>query len=235
MKGKDTFTKKEIAELKELIVLRNKASSSEQKSIRNKMRNLGFYGRDDWDIIDLKPENFEDLINSGKLKIVDRVYSSQSNNENYSLKNKDSKNEVAYNDKDENYVIDLCDKVLGKKSLRQHKFDFLLGDICKDGKCRKLPVDCYYESLYLVIEYREKQHTEKVPHFDKPDKLTVSGVDRGKQREIYDERRRKVLPEHNIALIEISYSDFNHNKQKRIIRNLEFDEKVIKNKLEKYI
>lgn len=30
--------------------------------------------------------------------------------------------------KDEIYVIDLCDEILGTKALRQHCFDFLRGD-----------------------------------------------------------------------------------------------------------
>ena len=126
-------------------------------------------------------------------------------------------------DKDENYVLDLCDKVLNQRASRQHKFDFLLGDAGT-----RLPVDAYYESLNLVIEYRERQHTEAVGFFDKPDKMTVSGVHRGEQRKLYDERRRKVLPENGIKLIEISYSDFNYDNQKRIIRNPEDDLDVVK-------
>ena len=50
-------------------------------------------------------------------------------------------------DRDEDYVIDLCDEVLKEKALRQHCFDFLRGDSRKGGKPgRKLPVDAYYES-----------------------------------------------------------------------------------------
>jgi hypothetical protein len=138
-------------------------------------------------------------------------------------------------DKDEDYVVDLCDKVLGLKSSRQHGFDFLVGDPGKNGKCKKLPVDAYYKELNLVIEYREKQHTESVDHFDKPNKLTVSGVHRGEQRKIYDERRRQVLPEYNIRLVEISYSDFKHNNKKRIIRDDDFDKSVIEQKLKEFI
>src|ERR1035437_3876932 len=58
-------------------------------------------------------------------------------------------------DKDEHYVLDLCDKVLGLTSSRQHKFDFLLGDPNSSGVAVKLPVDSFYEELNLVIEYRE--------------------------------------------------------------------------------
>jgi hypothetical protein len=115
--------------------------------------------------------------------------------------------------KDEGYVLALCDDLLMKKSLRQHRFDFLRGDART-----KLPVDGYYPELNLVIEYRERQHTEPVKHFDKPDKMTVSGVHRGEQRRLYDARRREVLAKQQINLIEIPYSLFNCDSNKRIIR-----------------
>lgn len=47
MKGKDTFTLADIKNLKDLIILRNNAPSSKQKGIREKMRIIGFYGKDD--------------------------------------------------------------------------------------------------------------------------------------------------------------------------------------------
>lgn len=127
---------------------------------------------------------------------------------------------------DENYVIDLFDKVLKQKASRQHKFDFLLGD-----SGRRLPVDAYYENLGLVIEYRERQHSEGVNHFDKPQIMTVSGVHRGEQRKIYDQRRREILPKHGIKLIEIDYSQFNYDSKKRIIRNVAEDLSLLKNYL----
>jgi len=37
---------------------------------------------------------------------------------------------------DEEYILDLCDEVIGRRSLRQHRFFFLRGD-----SGRKLPVD----------------------------------------------------------------------------------------------
>jgi hypothetical protein len=137
-------------------------------------------------------------------------------------------------DKDEQYVIDLCDKILGLTSIRQHKFDFLLGDKNANGLQAKLPVDSFYSELGLVIEYRERQHTENVNFFDKPDKVTVSGVHRGEQRRIYDERRRKLLPENGVDLIEISYSDLVHDNQKRLTRDLEKDEKRVREILKRY-
>ena len=48
--------------------------------------------------------------------------------------------------------------------------------------------------------------------------MTVSGMDRGKQRVIYDQRRRDALPQHGIELVELSYTNFAHDKSKRLCR-----------------
>lgn len=109
-------------------------------------------------------------------------------------------------------------EVLNLTGFRQHKFDFLLGDAGT-----KLPVDIYYPTLNLVIEYRETQHVNPVKHFDKPDKITVSGVSRGEQRKLYDQRRRDVLPQNKIQLIEINYYDFTYDSKNRIVREREKD------------
>jgi hypothetical protein len=122
-------------------------------------------------------------------------------------------------DSDEHYVLDLCNIALGKTGLRQHKFDFLLGDANSQGKQAKLPVDNYYPELNLVIEYKEQQHTKPNTHFDKPDLFTLSGVHLGEQRPIYDQRRLEVLPQHGIQVIEISYSDFMFDRKDKIVRN----------------
>jgi hypothetical protein len=137
--------------------------------------------------------------------------------------------------KDEHYVLDLCDKVLGLTSSRQHRFHFLLGDTNLKGTATRLPVDGYYEEHKLAIEYRERQHTEAVNFFDKPDRMTISGVHRGEQRKIYDKRRRDILPKHGITLIEFSYSDFNHDRQKRIIRDQEHDLEIVRKQLQLYV
>ena len=128
-------------------------------------------------------------------------------------------------ERDESYVVDLCDEVLGLKALRQYRFPFLLGDTRK-----ALPVDAYYKEKRLVVEYCERQHTEAVPFFDR--RKTVSGVSRGEQRKIYDERRREILPKHHIKLVNISYSDFEYDSSKRIIRNHLHDIEVVRTKLE---
>jgi hypothetical protein len=132
-------------------------------------------------------------------------------------------------DKDEDYVLNLCDTILKQQGKRQHRFDFLKGD-----SGIKLPVDIYYHTLNLVIEYRETQHTNAVKHFDKPDVMTVSGVHRGEQRKIYDQRRRDVLPKHGINLVEIGYSDFEFDRSKKILRNSERDILIITNHLKNH-
>ena len=115
----------------------------------------------------------------------------------------------------------------GHVAERQKRFPFLLGDPGHNGRCARLPVDAFYPSLSLVIEYCEEQHSGSVAHFDKPWKLTVSGVHRGQQRKIYDERRRVMLPEHGIKLIEISCTALEHNARMRLLKNPESDELAI--------
>ena len=130
---------------------------------------------------------------------------------------------------DEHYVIDLCDKILGLEAKRQYHFDFLRGDILKDGVVeensgRPLPVDAYYDELNLVIEYWERQHTEPTPCFD--NKMTRCGISRGEQRKKYDQRREKVLPKNGIKFVVIQYKDFGESK--RIRRSLDHDLAVVK-------
>lgn len=137
--------------------------------------------------------------------------------------------------RDEDYVIDLCDEVLKLKGSRQHRFEFLLADPGKNGRRAKLPVDVYYPYLSLVVEFKEVQHSKSVKHFDKPDKLTISGVHRGEQRKKYDALRVTELPKHGIQLIEISYEVFDCGRNNRIIRNIEKDRQVLRRILKNLI
>ena len=127
---------------------------------------------------------------------------------------------------DERYVIDLCDEALQQVSQRQHRFDFLLGDPGKRGPVR-LPVDAFYAALKLVVEFHERQHSEAVPHFDKPDKITVSGVPRSEQRRRYDQRRRELLPKMGFTLIELQYDQFSHRTNRRLKRIPHEDHAII--------
>jgi len=113
---------------------------------------------------------------------------------------------------DQLYVTDLCDEILGVKASREHTFDWLRGDpYPKNPRGRALPVDAYWETLGLVMEFNERQHSEPVPHFDKLDTVTVSGVPRGGpngQRRLYDLRRDSLIPTHGLRLVRIYASEF---------------------------
>lgn len=137
---------------------------------------------------------------------------------------------------DEAYVLDLCDKVLEQKAYRKQKFDFLLGDLHKDGKTKtQLPVGAYYESLKLAVEYVK----EEDEYFDsvntKYNKMTISGMTRGAQRKRYAERKAKMLPEHQIQFVEISSNDFKCNDETEIIRNEVSDIKTVQKALKRFI
>lgn len=222
MKGKTSFTKAEAEEIKRLINAKLRADSTEQKGIRNKIRKLGFYASD---------FGFRDGYTLDQfLSVVKIIGSPEFPVEFVPTRNKILPTKLSVPNikprslSDESYIIDLCDEALNQKAIRQHRFDFLLGD-----SGTRLPVDAYYPSLNLVVEFKEKQHTEAVSFFDK--RQTVSGVGRGEQRRIYDQRRREVLPRHNIKLIEFDYSEFEHIRSKKLVRNKPEDLKVIKRKL----
>lgn len=131
-------------------------------------------------------------------------------------------------DSDEAYVVDLCDGILGERAQRQHRFDWLVGDPGRNGRCRRLPVDAYYAGRRLVIEYRERQHDEPVPHFDKPHVRTISGVDRGAQRRLYDERREVELPAHGLRLVVVRPGDLSADRRGRLLRLRETDEAALR-------
>ena len=133
-------------------------------------------------------------------------------------------------DSDEHYIIDLCDELLGIQGSRQHRFSFLIGDAGT-----KLPVDVYYSMLNLVVEFNEQEHIKAVKHFDKPYKLTVSGVHRGEQRKIYDKRKRAVLPEHGINVIDLPYSTFVCDSKGKILRDKVKDREVVRIHLANYL
>ena len=71
MKGKNKFSPEEVNELRMLIRQRCNADRSQQKSIRAKMRRIGFYGGDDFGIIDMTVEKFDELIRTKRIIIED--------------------------------------------------------------------------------------------------------------------------------------------------------------------
>lgn len=71
MKGKNVFTKQEEMALRQLIrQLENSVNQDEKKRIRSKMRKIGFYGGDDWNVRGMTEAIFDDLIRIGKIRIV---------------------------------------------------------------------------------------------------------------------------------------------------------------------
>lgn len=127
---------------------------------------------------------------------------------------------------DEHYVIDLCDEFLGTRGVRQATFNWLRGDSSPTRPMgAKLPVDCYWPDLDLVLEFQEEQHSRPSPFFDRRE--TVSGVSRGEQRRLYDERKRILIPGHGLRLVVIEKSAF-VLKAKRILRDHVRDAHVVR-------
>lgn len=218
MNSRTTYSQSEANEIIALIKEKLKSDSARQKGIRAKIRKKGFWAsefgfRDGYTVEDFLSVvtiiGVSDTNVVNQLNVTPKVVVAQTPNIKLHKKS------------DESYVIDICDEILQLKASRQHHFDFLRGDTGI-----KLPVDAYYKSLNLVIEYREKQHTEEVKFFDH--KMTSSGVTRDVQRRLYDERRRVKLPENGIKLIEIDYLHLEHFGSKKLIRNREVDFEIIK-------
>ena len=220
MKSKTVFTQSDTVKIIALINEKLKANPEKQKNIRNKIRGLGFYAsefgfRGGYTVKDFLSVARRD----GKLptkineKVKQPVKPLRDNKPNGSRANSD-----------EAYVIDLCDEVLKLKAVRQHRFEFLKGD-----SGIKLPVDAWYPSLNLVIEFRESQHTEEVKFFDR--RQTVSGMGRGEQRKLYDQRRRDVLPKHGIRLVEIGCEEFECGRGKKLVKKYNDDLRIVKSLL----
>ena len=71
MKGKNVFTQSECEMLRRLIKQRCAAPRNKQKGIRDQMRAIGFYGRDDFGITGMTVEIFDGLIRDGKIIVKD--------------------------------------------------------------------------------------------------------------------------------------------------------------------
>lgn len=118
---------------------------------------------------------------------------------------------------DETYVLDLLDQALGETGLRQHRFEWLLGDANQRGARARLPVDGYWPAHRLVVEYRERQHDEPVALFDR--RTTVSGIGRGEQRRRYDQLRDKLIPAHGLTLVVVKPGDLDSDRHGRLRRS----------------
>ena len=227
MKGKSQFTKEEAREIETLIELKLQSDSVAQKGIRKKIRQLGFYSTD----FDLRGgytvADFRSVTTIGGNAPLASAQPTKTAVQKKAKTTRTKQKSAIIKQSDEAYIIDLCDEFLKLQGSRQHRFNFLRGD-----SGTKLPVDAYYPSLNLVIEYYERQHSEAVPHFDK--RMTVSGISRGEQRKLYDERRRTELPKNGIDLIIFDYTEFQYTSGKRLIRQKSKDLIIIESKLKHF-
>lgn len=121
-------------------------------------------------------------------------------------------------DSDEKYILDLVAEILFEPDYRwQHRFPNLLGDPGKDGKRRPLPVDGYFPRHRLIVEYWETQHSAPVPIMDEG--MTVSGVSRGHQRRLYDQRRQRWADANGLKLVILDHRGFETDAQGRLRRD----------------
>ncbi|MGC9335878.1 MAG: hypothetical protein ACP5JJ_17165 [Anaerolineae bacterium] len=125
---------------------------------------------------------------------------------------------VPRTESDERYILDLVAQVLAEPDYRwQHRFPTLLGDPGKDdGRRRPLPVDGYFPRHRLIVEYWERQHSAPVAIMDEGD--TVSGVSRGHQRRLYDQRRRAWAEANGLRLVILDYRGFESDERGRLQR-----------------
>lgn len=222
MKGKGTFTQPETEAILELIAQKLAADTKQQKVIRNKIRDLGFYPSD-FGLGGGYDQN--EFLRVTKSNSANAVHTPQSE---FTAAIEKKVKRAGRTASDEHYVLGLCDQLLGEQSLRQHRFSFLTGDAGTG-----LPVDAYYPALKLVIEYQERQHTDAVDFWDK--KITASGVSRAEQRRVYDQRRKAVLPENGINYLVIGYQELVHKaSSKKLLRDIHEDTLVLKGRLKQF-
>ena len=55
---------------------------------------------------------------------------------------------------DRQYILELCDDVIGKPSLRGHRLHFLRG---VNG--HRIAVDAFYPALRLIVQYQEREES----------------------------------------------------------------------------
>lgn len=85
--------------------------------------------------------------------------------------------------------------LLGARVKRRHRFSFLCGDPTPARpQGVPLPVDAYFPTLHLVVEYMGQQHFERNPLMDRR-------PGRREQRLRYQKRREEVLLQQGITVL----------------------------------
>lgn len=118
MKGKRSFTTKEMEKIIDLIEQKVVASKNEQRNIRNKIRLLGFYFSDFSNKKGYTVDDFKELIQAGEIKILDtkrtEKLKTNSNSENYVLKEVDIADRLVNNNNFKD-ISQLDNLILDKK------------------------------------------------------------------------------------------------------------------------
>ena len=105
------------------------------------------------------------------------------------------------------YVIELLTELLGEAPEREKRYAWALGDVSpKTSRAFELPFDAVWESRRLIVEIDEDQHRNPVLIFDKPERMTVSGVPRGEQRAVYAERKRSAARAQGYLVLEVPWN-----------------------------
>ena len=103
-------------------------------------------------------------------------------------------------------MIELLSELLGEVPEREKRYVWALGDVSvKTCRAVQLPFDAVWESRRLIVEIDEDQHRKPVLIFDKPERMTVSGVARGEQRALYAERKRAAARAQRYVVLEIPW------------------------------
>ena len=97
----------------------------------------------------------------------------------------------------EQRVINLVIRILRAKDVQRNRgvFDWLRGNTGM-----KLRVDAYFPNEKLVLEYHGVQHFKANKHMDRR-------KGRARQRRKYTQMRQKLIPAHNLKLLEIRYDE----------------------------
>lgn len=102
-------------------------------------------------------------------------------------------------------MIAILEEALGEPAEPQKRFPWALGDPDAAGHSVQPPFDAVWEARRLIVEVDEDRHRVSYPFWDNPDRLAVSGVPRGQQRHIYDERKRSAARVRGYVVVEIPW------------------------------
>ncbi|KGN75654.1 hypothetical protein HQ47_01590 [Porphyromonas macacae] len=165
MKGKRKFTEDEANKIRSLISQKLLASTKEQKKIREKIRDLGFYFSDFSNKKGYTVDDFDWLIESGQIRIIERT--SQSINEvNEIMEHSPTKTRIDSNVSGE----DIEQELFAERSFKQYD-DLNLTTLDKTGfYCLRLKAKSKLPDRYQLILDKRKS---KFLYIGKAEKQTL--------------------------------------------------------------